>query len=198
MSPSSPSPNNKAELRAWGKSRRAALSSSYRSRASRAIVASLRDWLACQPHPLQLLLYRAVRDEVDTASLFHDGVASALFAPRVAGDTMAWWRVDSDTPWQRGAFGVWEPQSDQQWVPSTSIPAIVIAPLTVFDRSGGRLGMGKGYFDRWLAACRAHLRTVVGLAFACQEAPSVPMEAHDQPLAWVITEKECIACRSTY
>ncbi len=186
-------------MRAWGKSRRAALSSPYRQQASHAIATRLRDWLRQQPQPLQLLLYRGVRDEVDTAELFDfdGGAAVALFAPRVTGDAMAWVRVEATTAWRCGRFGVLEPQSEQRWQPDPSTPSVVVAPLTVFDRAGGRIGMGKGYFDRWLAAYRPHLLAVVGLAFACQERSSVPMAPHDQPLMWVITEKECIACRST-
>jgi len=190
--------SSKHQVRAWGVSQRAALSSSYRSQASHAIAASLRDWLRLQPSPLQLLLYRGVRDEVDSASLFVLPAADVMFAPVVLGDAMAWFQVTGETVWCCGRFGVLEPQSDICWQPLASIPTIVVCPLTAFDRNGGRIGMGKGYFDRWLAEYRPHLIAVVGLAFACQEHASIPMDAHDQPLQWVITEKECIVCHSKF
>jgi len=193
-------------LRGWGLAQRSALSDSQRRLASLTIADAFRDWLAqhnsalsstslSTDQPLQVLLYRGVRDEVDTSSLFLPPlIAAEIYAPSVCGDGMDWRRVDVDTVWRRGAFGVLEPQSDQIWQPS--LDTIVICPLTVFDRFGGRIGMGKGYFDRWLAECRVHLRAVIGLAFACQECEQVAMEVHDQSLEWVITEKECIACRS--
>jgi len=183
-------------VRAWGRSQRAALSSSQHWAASQVIAVSLRDWLLLQTQPLQLLLYRGVRDEVDSAVLFTSPAADAMYAPKVVGDDMEWMRVAADTVWHCGRFGVLEPQSETRWQPSASISTIVVCPLTAFDRFGGRVGMGQGYFDRWLAAYRPCLVAVVGLAFACQERAMVPVDAHDQPLQWVITEKECIVCHS--
>ena len=74
-------------------------------------------------------------------------------------------------------------------------PDVVVAPLIAFDRRGGRLGQGAGYYDRTLEAWR---RTVdppafVGLAFSCQEVDRVPVEGHDQRLDAILTEKEYIA-----
>jgi 5-formyltetrahydrofolate cyclo-ligase len=66
------------------------------------------------------------------------------------------------------------------------VPDLIITPLLAFDRDGGRLGQGGGYYDRTFAACPHILR--VGLAYAGQEAPSLPMEAHDQRLHGVLTE----------
>lgn len=70
------------------------------------------------------------------------------------------------------------------------IPDLVIAPLLAFDRAGGRLGQGGGYYDRTLAALRAAGPvTVIGLAFADQEVARAPMEALDQRLDGILTER---------
>ncbi|MBW3616404.1 MAG: 5-formyltetrahydrofolate cyclo-ligase [Proteobacteria bacterium] len=69
-------------------------------------------------------------------------------------------------------------------------PELVIAPLLAFDADGNRLGQGGGYFDRTIA--ELHRRTkavIVGLAYAGQEVPSLPVEAHDRPLDAVLTER---------
>jgi 5-formyltetrahydrofolate cyclo-ligase len=69
-------------------------------------------------------------------------------------------------------------------------PDVIIAPLLAFDRTGGRVGQGGGYFDRTLAALRsAGPIFVVGLAFAGQEIETVPREAHDQRLDAILTER---------
>ena len=69
-------------------------------------------------------------------------------------------------------------------------PDLVIAPLLAFDRFGGRLGLGAGYYDRTLEALRAHGPVfVVGLAFAGQEVARVPCDIHDQRLDAILTEK---------
>ncbi|NTU58749.1 MAG: 5-formyltetrahydrofolate cyclo-ligase [Chlorobiaceae bacterium] len=72
----------------------------------------------------------------------------------------------------------------------------VIVPLVGFDRRGGRIGYGKGWYDRFfgtLSACGIHpLR--IGLAFDLQEVPSVPCDPWDELLDVVVTEKEIVNC----
>ncbi|PIE06476.1 MAG: 5-formyltetrahydrofolate cyclo-ligase [Rhodobacterales bacterium] len=69
------------------------------------------------------------------------------------------------------------------------VPEVVIVPLLGFDRAGGRLGYGGGFYDRTLE----HLRTkgpclAVGFAYAAQEAEDLPLEETDQPLDAVVSE----------
>lgn len=73
-------------------------------------------------------------------------------------------------------------------------PDIVFAPVLAFDRCGGRLGQGGGYYDRTLEVLRAEKRVlVVGLAYAGQELPQIPMEVHDARLDAILTETGFIA-----
>ena len=72
-------------------------------------------------------------------------------------------------------------------------PEILIVPLVAFDRAGGRLGYGGGFYDRTLELLRAKRATLaIGFAFAAQEASGLPLEPTDQPLDLVVTEKEII------
>ena len=74
-------------------------------------------------------------------------------------------------------------------------PAIVLVPLLAFDRAGRRLGFGGGYYDRTLAMLRASgAVSAVGIAYAAQELPEIPAEPHDQPLDWVVTERDVWRC----
>ena len=62
------------------------------------------------------------------------------------------------------------------------------------DRRGGRLGQGKGYYDRALARLDASGDVlVVGVAFEVQVLPAVPTETFDRRLDAVLTEREWIA-----
>lgn len=71
------------------------------------------------------------------------------------------------------------------------LPDIVFTPLLAFDRRGGRLGQGGGHYDRTLANLRRMKPVlVVGLAYAGQERPEIPMEAHDQRIDAILTETE--------
>jgi len=73
------------------------------------------------------------------------------------------------------------------------IPDLILTPLLAFDRDGGRLGQGGGYYDRTLAALPDVPR--IGLAYAGQEVEALPMDAHDQWLDGVLTEVGYIATR---
>ena len=67
----------------------------------------------------------------------------------------------------------------------------LLMPLTAFDASGARLGMGGGYYDKTLAACVKRPK-VIGLAYAFQQVDHCPVEAHDEPLDGILTDKEFI------
>lgn len=83
-----------------------------------------------------------------------------------------------------GAFGAQIP-ADGAWMQ----PEIVIVPLVAFDRRGGRLGYGGGFYDRTLQQLRARRATLaIGFAYAAQEADDLPLEATDQPLDMIVTE----------
>jgi 5-formyltetrahydrofolate cyclo-ligase len=73
-------------------------------------------------------------------------------------------------------------------------PHVLIVPLVAFDRDGGRLGYGGGFYDRTLERLRARQGTVaVGFAWAAQEAARLPLEPTDQRLDMVVTDAEVIA-----
>jgi 5-formyltetrahydrofolate cyclo-ligase len=61
---------------------------------------------------------------------------------------------------------------------------VVIIPGVAFDQNGGRLGFGKGYYDRFLKTCHA-LR--VGMAYDFQVLPEVPTNELDVPMDYIIT-----------
>lgn len=66
---------------------------------------------------------------------------------------------------------------------------LVISPLLAFDRHGGRLGFGGGYYDRLLSKCTC---PKIGFGYSFQEIDDVPMESHDEKLDIIITENETI------
>ena len=68
-------------------------------------------------------------------------------------------------------------------------PDLVVTPLLGFDRRGGRIGQGGGYYDRTLAALRAEGPVLaIGLAYAFQELDAAPAGPFDQRLDGVVTE----------
>lgn len=69
------------------------------------------------------------------------------------------------------------------------VPAIIFVPGLAFDRSGGRVGRGKGYFDKYLENYNG---IKVGVCFSEQLVSSLPIEEHDQPMNYVVTDEAVI------
>jgi 5-formyltetrahydrofolate cyclo-ligase len=87
-----------------------------------------------------------------------------------------------------GPFGVLVPEAGEEVVPE-----VLVVPLVAFDRSGGRLGYGGGFYDRTLAVLRAGGAVhAVGFAYAAQEAVYVPAEATDVRLDAIVTDREVL------
>ncbi len=83
-------------------------------------------------------------------------------------------------------FGTMRPAGDEQ------IPDFLLVPLLAFDRRGGRLGYGAGYYDRTLPLLPNAF--ALGCAFAAQEVAEVPMGSTDIRLPAIATEREIVRC----
>nr|WP_281261405.1 5-formyltetrahydrofolate cyclo-ligase [Celeribacter persicus] len=87
-----------------------------------------------------------------------------------------------------GAFGALIPERSEPVVPE-----VVIVPMLAFNRAGHRLGYGGGFYDRTLAMLRARGPVfAVGLVYAAQELPNLPVEPTDAPLDAIVTEREVL------
>ncbi|UOA26345.1 5-formyltetrahydrofolate cyclo-ligase [Pseudosulfitobacter sp. DSM 107133] len=103
-----------------------------------------------------------------------------------AGLPLLFSQWEPDAPLREGPFGARVPMDDV-WM----VPEILIVPLVAFDRHGGRLGYGGGFYDRTLEGLRARGPVLaVGFAFAAQEAEALPMEETDQRLDMIVTETD--------
>ena len=69
---------------------------------------------------------------------------------------------------------------------------VVFVPLVGFDLRGNRIGMGRGYYDRYFARRLRHRLyrrpLLVGLAYDVQQVSSLPCAAHDVPLDGIVTQ----------
>ncbi len=74
-------------------------------------------------------------------------------------------------------------------------PSLLLVPLLAVDPRGFRLGYGGGFYDRTLTGLRAAgaAVTAVGICFDAQCIASVPANANDQPLDWLVTECRAVA-----
>ena len=98
-----------------------------------------------------------------------------------------------DTRFQLGPFGVREPVTkDRHFVPPDQID-LVVAPGVAFDRRGGRIGYGKGYYDRLLRRLGPRVPRVA-LAFDFQVLDAVPQSGSDIQIDTIITETNTMNC----
>lgn len=130
-------------------------------------------------------LYAQVGTELSTLPLARALVTRdvVLAYPRVAGSGLEFFAANPErlVP---GYMAIPEPPPDAPPLSLDDIDVLVI-PGLAFDAAGGRLGWGKGYYDRTLGSARG-LR--VGFAFACQVVSEVPRDASDITMDRVITE----------
>jgi 5-formyltetrahydrofolate cyclo-ligase len=191
----------KQELRAAARARRDALPPDVRAAFCAAIaehgVAALRA-RAALPGAI-VSAYWPMRSEADPRPLWR-ALASAgarLTLPAFVGKVMEFRAFADGDELVPAGFSTMEPSRRAPVV----APTLVLAPLLAFDRRGGRLGWGKGYYDTYLGARDAAAARgegarpfVVGIAFSCQEQPEVPLEAHDRRLDGVLTEAGFATC----
>ena len=97
---------------------------------------------------------------------------------------------EGEDAWTAGAFGIAEPDPAR----SAEIPPeeidLMLCPCTAFDGEGNRLGMGGGYYDRFLPRCARAVS--VSVAFEVQRAEKVPLGEYDRGVDMVITEDAVI------
>lgn len=185
----------KEQLRQEGFARRDALDPDVRAEASRAIAARVLELPElAEREPVGA--YWPMRSEVDPRpvmeALVQRGRTVAL--SQIRHPQLSWREWRPGDVLVHAGFKVLEPGPDAPEV----FPHALLVPLCAFDRRGGRLGYGKGHFDRAIAALAArHDLVAVGLAFSAQEIEHVPMADHDRPLDIIVTEREVVRAART-
>lgn len=108
-----------------------------------------------------------------------------LFVPKVKDDHFIACRLDHWEDLEFGAYGVLEP-SEVIEIGHPSEIDLILVPGLAFTPSGVRLGMGKGYYDRFLKHTKA---TKIGLAYEEQIVNELPKESHDVDMDIIITDQ---------
>jgi 5-formyltetrahydrofolate cyclo-ligase len=140
-----------------------------------------------------VMVYRHTRTEVRTgeliAKLRAEGKRIVLpYTRTVSRDLGVAEVTDEHTQTAPGAGGIHEPVPGIRDNFLKSDIGVVICPGVGFDRLGGRLGRGQGYYDNFLREINGRV-PFVGLAFGCQVAEEpFPFDYHDVPMTLVVTE----------
>ena len=144
-----------------------------------------------------VLVYMDYRSEVMTTGLVEELLEDPLkkvFAPKVEGMRISFYEISSLDELEDGYQGIREPKKSPERKFTKEMPeqmdTVILIPGAVFDRQRGRMGYGKGFYDRFLS----EYPKVYGIAlgFACQIAKTIPMEQHDKRPDLIVTENEII------
>lgn len=143
-----------------------------------------------------VLAFLSMSSEIDTtpliAAALRDGKRVAV--PRIEGDEIAFVELDQEwRTWPRDRWDIPTPPVNAAAVPPEAmagIQTLALVPGLAFDSDGGRLGRGKGYYDRFLATIAAErLRhgdalpfVALGYGFEEQRVNRVPTSPLDRPL----------------
>ena len=113
-------------------------------------------------------------------------LGGTLVCPRVTGQGhMSLRRLCAFEELEPGFRGLLEPPTASDEFPCEALDLLLV-PGLAFDRHGGRLGQGGGYYDRLLATGRP--KQILGIAFSAQIIPQVPMSTYDVRVDGVLTE----------
>lgn len=132
-------------------------------------------------------MFAPLKLEVDIWPLIRLGIESGknVYMPSYLEnqDEYCFRRLFAIEELQKGRFGIFEPPPTSPR-PENNVLDLIIIPGLAFDFYGGRLGRGKGYYDRLLAQYRG---IKCGVAYTCQLVAEIPMDTQDVKMDWLVT-----------
>ncbi len=181
---------NKHEQRECAKKLRSSLTGDERRKKDHEILNNLMAMPEIQKAH-SVMIYLSFGSEVETfhilEELLKDG--KEVYAPVTDRKTcrMTAVRVENQADLKRGAYGVAEPGGNATIAPEKL--DVILVPGLVFDRDGGRIGYGAGYYDRFLKKTTA---LKAALCYELQLVEKAATDSWDERMDCVVTEREVI------
>lgn len=145
-----------------------------------------------------LLIYMATKKEVQTRGIINICLKKNIKTYLPVVDTLRtkifFSRVSDVDDLIKGPFGIYQPSPKKEnLLNNTNEIDLIIVPGLVFDKKGGRIGSGKGYYDKFLGTVPSH-KLIIALAFEFQIVDEIKQCSHDIPVHKIITEKRIVSC----
>ena len=130
---------------------------------------------------LQVGLYRPMSEE----AAFDLQPSQQFFYPVLAGQSLKFYSPRGK--WLNNVFGISEPDPKTSEAADPNKPMLIFCPAVAVDHRGTRLGMGKGFYDRFFHDHPNALR--VGVIYHSQLSKDpLPADSWDQALDWIVSE----------
>ncbi|MFP4180841.1 MAG: 5-formyltetrahydrofolate cyclo-ligase [Spirochaetaceae bacterium] len=150
-----------------------------------------------------ILAFISMAGEIETELIIKRALEEKkmLAFPRMHGDRLEFHTQGGTTEGlEEHPYGVLEPPASAPIFPSEAgLPALVVTPGLAFDRCGGRLGRGKGYYDRWFSEHRElskrGLLAPAAIGYSVQLVERVPMEEGDERIPLLVIGGDLIKTR---
>lgn len=144
--------------------------------------------------PIRIGLFLSMDSEIDTNPLIQMlrkvSDQYVILVPRVEDrHEMNFFTFSESSSYQISKYGVCEPCAP---VSEAQVPTIILVPGLAFDKNGGRVGHGKGYYDRYFTRYEKQIAYRIALAYDIQLFDKVPMDAYDQYMDAIITDQQVI------
>jgi 5-formyltetrahydrofolate cyclo-ligase len=184
--------HQKRALRAELRERRRIMTSTERERDTSLITAHLRD-LVTALDARSVAAYLPANDEPNIRPFLNWAEANgiALLFPISRDDGLLdWTRGDGETE-REGLFGMPEPVGELLAPNAINDVDLIVVPAASVDRTGMRMGWGRGYFDRTLGSMEK-CPPVYAVIFDRELVDSVPSEVHDKRVDGAVTPSAII------
>ncbi len=143
-----------------------------------------------------VLCYVSTDIEVDTrefiTALLQMGKRVAVPRCEDGKTEMNFYYINSLDELSSGSFGVDEPDPQKCVMVGKTEGSVCIVPAFMFDKSGYRLGYGKGYYDRYLSGYKGN---TIGICYDDNIVDELYHGKYDRTVRLVVTEKEIITVR---
>ena len=144
--------------------------------------------MSCFEYAKWIYGYMPIRNEVNICPfleyLMKKGKKIAL--PRVNGDSMEFYQITSFEDLEEGSFHIPEPKKE---CPKAEAGGFILIPGVAFDREGGRIGYGKGYYDKYFSSHNQAL-IKIGIAYTIQLIEIVPTTPTDVKLDGLVYDED--------
>lgn len=186
--------NDKKEIRKYIIQRRDEMEATARDKCNARIIANLMssDYYKCAN---TIFTFVSFGSEVDThgliAKALKDGKTIAVPKIKTKEQGIEVFQISDLGDLKPGYYGILEPVDGCPTVKSDEFD-LILMPGVAFDRQGGRVGYGAGYYDRYLAAAKKAV-TKIALGYSLQLVEHVPTDYFDILIDGIITENEIIS-----